>query len=537
MRNYFVIVFFFLPLFLIGQSDVPSDWFHLCPVEDGYRGLNTKGAYELLEGRESTTVIVAVIDSGIDIEHEDLGQNIWKNPGEIALSGRDDDENGYIDDIKGWNFIGGPEGNVRYDNLEITRLYRKYRDQWADKNPLELNRQDQLKYAAYLTYKRGYERGRESAKENYENFKDFRDRLLLSMDKVMLALDDQPLSREAIQNVDPEGDQDVMFGIQVLVSLLEDYEVEDFDLLREDIGASLQDGIDRYKSRYNYYYNVDFDPRHIVNDNYADPEEKYYGNSDVQGHFAQHGTHVAGIIGAVRDNELGIDGVADNVLIMPIRTVPDGDERDKDVANAIRYAVDNGASVINMSFGKGYSWNKQIVDEAVRYAEKNDVLLVHAAGNSAQNNDLSENYPNPVFERRRFLGPRQSRTWIEVGALSYQNPPEKVASFSNYGRKTVDVFAPGNAIYSTVPNNDYEDLQGTSMAAPMVAGLAALMRSYFPELSAREVKAIIEDSAITSDVEVLKPGSGELVPFSQLSKSGGYVNAFEAVTMALEKTQ
>ncbi len=530
-------LFFIFPTVIFAQTSVPLDWFHLCPVEDEYRGLNTAGAYELLEGRTSQTVIVAVLDSGIDIEHEDLQENIWVNPGEIADTGRDDDENGYTDDINGWNFIGGPEGDVIYDNLEITRLYRHFKEQYGHLDPLKLTRRNRMKYSEYLTYKRVYYEKREEAQANYEQMKEFRDRLVFVMDKAMMALEDKPLSEENLRNIETDGNMDLEFGISVLLSLLEDYEPTDFDEFRVEIIESLDGGVNHYKTSYKYHYNVDFDPRHIVGDNYDDPRERYYGNNNVGGTFSRHGTHVAGIIGAVRGNDIGMDGVADNVLIMPVRTVPNGDERDKDVANAIRYAVDNGASIINMSFGKGYSWDKGVVDEAVRYAERNDVLLVHAAGNSAQNNDLNDNFPNPVYDRRRLFGPKAARNWIEVGALSYGDPPAKVASFSNFGKETVDVFAPGNFIYSTVPNNEYEDLQGTSMAAPMVSGLAAIIRSYFPELSAREVREIILESAIREDSEVFRPGTRDLVAFSELSTTGGYVNAYEAVKLAIEKTK
>jgi cell wall-associated protease len=525
---------FVIPVVLFGQPNVPLDWFHLCPEKDGFRGLSTERAYELLKDRPSQTVIVAVIDSGVDIEHEDLKDNIWINPGEIAESGRDDDGNGYIDDLHGWNFIGGPDQDVINDNLEITRLYRKFRDKYSHLNPLELNRRDIMKYAEYLTYKRAYEEGKERSLENYEGFREFRDRLVRSIDMVLLALDDRPVTLDNLRQIDTEGNFDVSFGIAIIENLLEDYAAEDFDFLKNELLGSLDDGVDYYHSRYHYFFNVDFDPRWKVGDNYEDSSERFYGNNRVSGEFSEHGTHVAGIIGAVRGNGIGIDGVASNVRIMSIRTVPNGDERDKDVANAIRYAVDNGAKVINMSFGKGYSWDKAVVDEAIRHAEKNDVLLIHAAGNSAQNNDYSDNFPNPVFERRKFLGPRQARNWIEVGALSYGSPPEMVASFSNFGAQSVDLFAPGNFIYSTVPENGYNDHQGTSMAAPMVAGVAALIRSYFPNLTARQVREILLDSAIREDVQVYRPGDRELVPFSSLSRTGGYLNAYRAVQLALE---
>jgi subtilisin family serine protease len=269
-----------------------------------------------------------------------------------------------------------------------------------------------------------------------------------------------------------------------------------------------------------------------------DSSEKYYGNNDVDGPDALHGTHVAGIVAASRNNGIGMDGVANNVQIMSVRTVPNGDERDKDVANAIRYAVDNGAKIINMSFGKGYSWDKEVVDKAVKYAEKNDVLLVHAAGNSSQNNDLTDNFPNDGYDRKgffKFLKKKKADNWLEIGALSYNTNDELAAPFSNYGVDEVDLFAPGMAIYATVPDDQYRNLQGTSMAAPVVAGVAALLRSYFPTLSAEDVIDILMTTTTQIDQEVYIPGDKEnKVPFSTLSKSGGTVNAYKAFLKAMQ---
>jgi cell wall-associated protease len=286
-------------------------------------------------------------------------------------------------------------------------------------------------------------------------------------------------------------------------------------------------------------YNTDFDPRSaIVKDNYADKLEKIYGNNIYEGPDATHGTHVGGIVGAIRDNKKGNDGIATNVKLMVIRAVPDGDERDKDVANAIRYAVDNGASIINMSFGKGYSPEKSIVDEAVKYAEKNDVLLVHAAGNSEADNDVTPNFPNAYLGKSGFIfkKKRYAKNWIEVGALSFQKDKDMVAGFSNYGAKTVDLFAPGVQIFATTPNNQYAFLQGTSMASPVVAGVAAVLRSQFPSLSAVQVKEVLMKSVVPFTTMVKKPGTDKEVPFNTLSVSGGVVNMFKAYELA-EKTK
>jgi cell wall-associated protease len=268
----------------------------------------------------------------------------------------------------------------------------------------------------------------------------------------------------------------------------------------------------------------------VVKDNYADFNDKYYGNNDVfvSNKSALHGTHVSGIIAAARGNGKGMDGVGDNVRIMSLRAVPDGDEHDKDIALAIRYAADNGAQVINMSFGKGFSPEKLWVDEAVKYAESKGVLLVHAAGNDAKDLDKSFNYPTP-----QLINGTRPNNWITVGASGDPKAGGLSASFSNYGKNEVDVFAPGVKIYATVPGgNTYQNLQGTSMASPVVAGLAALILEYFPTLSAKQVKMVIEKSAKNSGTKVNKPGSDEMIESTELSRTGGIINAYEAVKLA-----
>jgi len=273
----------------------------------------------------------------------------------------------------------------------------------------------------------------------------------------------------------------------------------------------------------------------MVDDNYADKNERYYGNNDVKGPDASHGTHVAGIIGAERNNDIGMDGVAAPVKIMAVRTVPAGDERDKDVANAIYYAVDNGASIINMSFGKGYSPDKKVVDDAVKYAARHDVLLVHAAGNDGNEVNSSNNFPTDKYLKRGLFGPKYAPNWIEVGALNWEGGENLAADFSNYSAENVDVFAPGTAIYSTTPDNTYDSYPGTSMAAPMVAGVAAVLRAYFPDLTAEQVKEVIATSTDQqADLMVVQPGSDEKVPFSTLSVSGGVVNLAKAVETAIQ---
>jgi len=297
----------------------------------------------------------------------------------------------------------------------------------------------------------------------------------------------------------------------------------------------LYDALNYFGNKFKYNYNVDFDPRDIVGDNYYNFDDRSYGNNLVEGPDATHGTHVSGIIAAERNNDLGINGVSADARIMVLRAVPDGDERDKDVANAIRYAVDNGAQVINMSFGKGLSPEKSYVDDAVRYAEKNDVLLVHAAGNSSENIDVADNFPNDTYEKAKgflFWKKKKPKAWISVGAITNSNDENIVATFSNYGDADVDLFAPGQNINSTTPDDTYQIQQGTSMAAPVVAGVAAILRSYYPKLTAVQVKEILLSTTTPLNAMVKQPGSEDLVNFSELSVSDGIVNAKAAFIKA-----
>ena len=507
----------------------------------GSCGISAQDLYSsLLKGRASQTVVVAVIDSGIDVEHEDLKDNIWVNPGEIADNGIDDDNNGYIDDVNGWNFIGGSDGkNVNADTYEVTRLYGKYHYKYDGAVREQLSKSDKKEYDLYQKCKAEVENKIENAKRGLENYEGTKASVKASLTALKDALGDQELSKEAIQAVEVADNESLATAVKILMGeYANGNEIESLEAFESDIYGELDGGINYFSGQLEHAYNPDFDTRTIVGDDYSNQREKYYGNNDVEGPDALHGTHVAGIIGAVRGNDIGMDGVAANVKLMSVRTVPDGDERDKDVANAIRYAVDNGASIINMSFGKGYSWEEKVVEDAIKYAKEKDVLLVHAAGNSSQNNDNTDNFPNDHYKGKRFLGIFKAKdkyyeNWMEIGALNYASGENFPAPFSNYGVKNVDLFAPGMAIYSTLPDDEYRNLQGTSMAAPVVAGVAAVLRSYFPTLTAVQVKEILMSSVTKINDKVLVPGSKDkYVPFSQLSITGGVVNAEKAIKMA-----
>ncbi len=528
MRNIFTLLSLLITGVLLAQA--PTDWIHLSS-DQGYNGVATEQAYRYLKGKTANTVVVAIIDSGVDIEHEDLKNNIWVNKGEIPENGIDDDGNGYIDDINGWNFIGGPKGNVNHDTYEVTRLYKKLKYKYEDANESQLSKTQLIEYKNFKKYEEEVLSKREKAITSLNNIKDSEKRVLSAISALEKALDGRDLNEnlDSLDLSDPEVDMAVQM---VKRAQADGAQIPTVENLRTEVLDQFVGAKDHYSGQKDFSYNPDFDPRPLIGDDYSNGNEMYYGNNDVEGPDALHGTHVAGIVAAERGNDLGMDGIADHVEIMSIRTVPNGDERDKDVANAIRYAVDNGASIINMSFGKGFSWDKEIVDAAVKHATKNDVLLIHAAGNSAQNNDTTDNFPNDTYSKGGLFKPKYSKNWIEVGALSYKKGEDLSATFSNYGAENVDIFAPGVAVYSTLPDNQYRPLQGTSMAAPVVAGVAALLRSYYPSLSATQVKDLLLSSSVKLNETVKVPGTDDKMPFSKLSVSGGTVNAFKAVSSA-----
>ncbi len=520
---------------LVAQ-EVPKGWHMMDKTASGYYGLSVDKAYDFVKSKKlkSKTVIVAVIDSGIDTTHEDLKNVLWKNPGEIPGNGIDDDKNGYVDDVYGWNFLGGRDGkNVEQDSYEAARVYHNQKAKWSKAiDESKLTPEELFDYKAWKRSEAEIAGGDKGNSLELMFLQKAYNSCLKSDSLIRNTLGkDQYTGKElgAFEPTDPDVKKakttlyNLMAGNDATESTNKDF-LEGFgDYVNGEVkkAEAAEKAPEEYRAK-------------IVKDNYNDFNDKFYGNPDVMASnkSALHGTHVAGIIGASRSNGVGMDGVADNVKIMMIRAVPDGDEHDKDIALAIRYAVDNGAQVINMSFGKGFSPEKKWVDEAVRYAEAKGVLMIHAAGNDARNIDTTFNYPTPLF-----IDNKRPNNWITVGASGPNNNDKGdglTASFSNYGKTEVDVFAPGVKIYSTVPGgNTYQNLQGTSMASPVVAGLAAFLMEYYPALSARQVKMVIEKSAVKDPEQKVKdPGTGDNVSLADISKSGGFVNAYEAIKLA-----
>ncbi len=500
-----------------------KSWQHDSYEDSGVYGVNTQKAIQFLESkkRKPSEMIVGVLDSGVEITHPDLKDNIWINKKEIAGNGKDDDKNGFVDDVNGWNFIGGKDGkNVSGDTLELTRLFVKYTDLFEKSKDAATNKTKYAKeYEQFQKIKLEFEDKLAEAKQGAAQYGEMDSVFKIGFPALLKEWGEKELNQKNMMSFKPKS-KDAQQGMMIFAMVpKEAWEGKSMNDFLKKTGDDISEGAKYYKEQVELNLNTQLDPRPIVGDNYADKKEHIYGNNDVDGPDASHGTHVSGIIAAKTGNGIGMDGIAGNgyVKIMSVRTVPNGDERDKDVANAIRYAADNGAKILNMSFGKPYSPDIEVVWDAFKYAEKKGLLLIKAAGNDNLDVDTNDNFPT-IFNSK---GEKIVNNVITVGANTMDKNNLK-ASFSNYGKKSVDVFAPGAEIYSTVPNKDgeYKNLDGTSMASPAVAGVAALVWAHYPKLSALDIKQILMDSV------------NKNAALADLSVTGGVVDAYKAVQLA-----
>src|SRR5690606_32817792 len=495
-------------------------------------GVNTDNAYKYLEskGLKPKSVVVAVLDSGVEVDHPGLKNNMWKNPNEIPNNGKDDDGNGYIDDVHGWNFMGSAKGDIDVDNMEVTRVVKKYKSVFEGENSAE-NKANQAKmpeeFAMYMQSKEIFNKKSMEARQQYQSIQ-----MVNQFIPVMVKLlNGKPFTQETLSAIKPATQQEAI-ALNVMGNMVNDPEAvgkspEDFQKYMEE---EMKTYLDYYGQQATQQYNLDFDPRaELVGDNYDDYTEKHYGNNNYEGPDAGHGTHVAGIIAGLPQGDEVQYGVAHKVAkIMAVRTVPNGDERDKDVANSIRYAVDNGAKILNMSFGKPVSPGKKVVWDAFRYAEKKGVLLVKAAGNDNEDNQNSVHYPT------NFKDPADDKPFLKnmivVGA-STKDAETLRAGFSNFNSKMVDVFAPGQQIYSTVPDAKYTYEQGTSMASPVVAGAAAVLLAYMPELNPEQIIEALVKTSNRSTVDAALPGDLKAT-FDTISRAGGVIDVRKAAEYA-----
>lgn len=502
------------------QRTPPSNWYLKDPVKDKIFGVGAEEAYKLLVGKKANSVIVAVIDSGVDTEHPDLKEVIWVNEDEIPNNGIDDDKNGYVDDVHGWSFLGGPGGDVNDETSELSRMYHSDKRFFKEKDTNLLSETDAARYQNFLGLKKTYENELANAERQSANIKIISDYI-----STVKGASNGVFSKSTNKAYEPKDEMESKIKSRLKIILVA-YKP---DVLEKEINAAVAQAEGQRKMAL-----IENDSLRIalVGDNPSDLTERYYGCNRYKGPDAFHGTHVAGIIAAKRGNDIGIEGIAENAKIMVVRVVPNGDERDKDIANGIHYAVDNGAKVINMSFGKYYTPNKELIDEAIRYADSHDVLLIHAAGNDAKNKDLQDSYPTRILNNGSIAS-----NWMEIGACSSSKDAKKLlANFSNYGEKSVDLFAPGVDIYSTIPDGKYDNASGTSMACPAAAGVAAIIRGYFPELSAKEVREVLMKTAVRYDKTIIIPGAtaGKM---SDVSITGGFINAAKAVEFLLNESK
>lgn len=499
-------------------------WSAMDLTRDTVPGMSVDRAYEeIIKNRKGKTVIVGVIDSGLDIDHEDLKNVLWVNEGEIVGNNIDDDNNGYIDDIYGWNFLG----DILGDQMESTRIVRRFRDKFEDKDVSEIAPSDMEDFKLYQEARKDFDEKVAETANNKTRYSFMIAQIEPAHQAMVQRFGKEDYTIDDLNSIEDPTQEDAQ-RIAMLTQMLSFG--DSIDQVLED----LQNGVEYFDNRLKYHFNLEEDFREVLGDDPFDINDKYYGDNNVVSidptrENALHGTHVAGIIAAERNNDIGTDGVANNVRIMAVRAVPDGDEHDKDIALAIRYAVDNGAKILNTSFGKYFSPNSEWVYDAIKYAASKDVLIVNAAGNDAYDLDTINVYPNDQWDN----GSEIADSFITVGALNYEYGENMLARFTNYGKINVDVFAPGVQIYAPTPNNEYKLLNGTSMAAPNVAGVAAMIRSLYPKLTAPQVKKIILESGISPNIEVILGGNPENRDnFRNVSKSGKIVNMYNALIMA-----
>ncbi|WP_053002641.1 S8 family serine peptidase [Kordia jejudonensis] len=502
-----------------------QNWQHSDPSKDTISGISTFLAHDFLKDKKSKPITIAIIDSRFDITHKDLEDILWINADEIPNNNIDDDNNGYIDDIHGWNFLGNSNGKQVYrTNGEYTRLIREYKPIFDNYKERKIPKRLRNKFDRY-----------KSALEEYDNeikIVDENIRYLDSLDELRIKIETKltsilPKTKLSVKLIDS-------------LSKINEKSIEELKILRtliakEDWAKSRRD---YEKLKLSFLLNLDSDGRDIIGDKSDNINDTFYGNNkiyiDSSGNRHSHAIKTIGVIFAKKNSEIGVTGIIRNeakAMILPV--APYGDTHDKDIALAIRYAVDNGADIINMSLGKEFSLYEDWVIDAIKYASINDVLIIKSAGNRRFDLDKVLNYPNDAKNHSK----EYVDNFLKVGATTNKIDSTLVHNNSSYGKKEVDIFAPGKFVFTTLNDQKYGYRSGTSLSSALVSGIAGLIRSYYPNLTASEVKQIIMESGVSYDIMVNKPSTSdkkELVPFSSLSKSGKIVNAYNALLMAEE---
>ncbi len=529
--KHIILIFLFCVTLTFGQSlqkDSTSqdNWSHADLESDSIPGISLDKAYQtLLKDKKGTSIIAAVIDTDIDLDHEDLREQIWINTDEIHNNGIDDDKNGYIDDIHGWNFIRNTQGQgLPYCHYSETRIIRKYRSYFENKDSLSVPSDQRTLLHTYKQALTSHTQMLHNAKAYIKKYKRFKNIRNNSLKEVISYLGDSIITLDKLEAIKTE-DSTLLKHISNTRKTIE----------RNADEAYFDTRIQKKHNLITISLNLDANPRTIIGDNPEDIEDTAYGSPvfDALTGNLDHATAMSGLIAATRNNDIGINGISNHIKIMPLCNTGKGDYTDKDMALAIRYATDNGAKVINISQGKKFSMQEEWFIEALRYAEINDVLVVISAGNDNVDIDKVVRFPRDNNDDNEDI----TNNTIFIGASSNTLDKNLKVSFSNYGKANVDAFAPGYKLQSLESDNTYRKASGTSHAAAITSGVAALVRSYYPNLSASQVKTILMESGTSYDIDVeikQEDGTKKMVPFAELSKSGKIINAYNALLMAEE---
>lgn len=532
------------------QSDL--DWYNCSFGEDGVYGAEVNKAYEFLKGKKvKKRPVVALIGTGLDVEHEDLKQAIWVNPGEQA-DGKDRDKNGFIDDINGWNFLGGKNGQV------MERLIQE-----GDREFLRLKD----KYADYITSNGEFfkiidgKRVKVSAPENLSEYSYYKNVVMPESqlariyggwnmayviaeygqkfkEDLRAKFPGQRITLQEFQTCyDPNAPQDTLSDVTftLIATAFQLYKTDDLDFVYKTF---VETGVARGKESYEealkaYGYDGRKD---IVGDDYLNINDNKYGNNVLLTSDAGLGTMQGGIIGGKRGNGLGNDGIMDEAEIMALRvTASGGEPYIKDMVLAIRYAADHGVDIIvlpqqNTLYPDG---QKEWMIEALRYAESKGILVIVPAWELSQDLAKQTFYPN-----RRMTGDKELTNLMVISSSDKEGNPSLNA---NYGAKELDLFAPGINIYSAYTGDTYQIGSGVGLASASVAGVAALIKAYYPHLTGSQIRDILLESVtsrkgveVEKGIEVDGKQTQDLFLFDDLCLSGGILNAYQAI-MAADK--
>ena len=522
-------------LFAWGQDAKFWHWKDL--EKEGVHGVSLFKAQQLLiESKlKPTPIVIAILDGGIDTNHHQIRPLLWNNPKEIPGNQIDDDKNGYIDDIHGWNFLGNATGqNVDKASDEKSRIYHRYKNEFKQEELDSVN-WDAKKKSTYTSW-------RQAAAEIVFTEEDADNLAFIKMAKnavvkmgfiLIREMEDSNFTAEKLETYQPIG----KITADTKISYLRTLQALGID--RMNGHQSIVDDLNEYiAGKEKAAISLETPPEDIrkliIKDRYEDLKDQYYGNNNITGPNAKHGTHVAGLAAGIIDTIFTKSNFNNPIKLMGVRVVPDGDEYDKDIALGIRYAVNNGAKIINMSFGKSFSPEQAWVDSAIRYAASKDVLIIHSAGNESYDLNNKTVYPSPYSSSFN----NKASNMITVGASSDPIIAESLLTdFSNYGNQIVDLFSPGNKIYSSLPNQTYGFTNGTSMSAPILSHIAAIVRAYFPKLSAIEVKAILLQSCWKPEDEnsiFPIPQKDQSKKLKELSAEGGIINAALCIQNAIK---